>query len=1051
MVEFNSNLFEKAYKKLKSSIYYDKTQLILRSKIVEFESSKENIDKYMAKLFEAFKGKPKPSDKDFPSIDKLISKIDRHAFPKKFTDKKSSIITNTVSDARPIKELQYFIDMPVELHILSVVWLLTIGHEIDSDIYEHSYGNRMRKNLINNVSGQPTYSPYLFEPYFQQYESWRDTAMTEAQKHLGLCQDVVIITMDFKRFYYSVDVDRAAFDALYNQFTEKNNCLECTTNDYKKINDIMFMIVEKYSKLFQSEFGGKLILPIGFLPSNVIANWCLSNFDKAIINVWNPLYYGRYVDDIIIVDKVEKNSKIYKMAKDGDLESNDIINCFLKQCSKCTMINKDSSHYESGFSVIVDEIEAEGGEVSKERLNKVSSYKINPKYNPIENDKSEITVQNDKVKIFYFNSGESDALITCFREEIAKNKSEFRHMPEDESFFQHDDYNEIYALKNCDTINKLRGVDGISIDKYELSKFLGKHLRIGGLIDDKIESRFEEDVLKIFNSHVILENYIMWEKIFEIFVINERFESAKKLAKRIFNSINRINLSETECIESSISSIKETLVTFLYSAMIRSFALVKSKASSNTLVEIYNYILSKGFFLIKLPDTEHTNLCGDDEIRDYINNRTNNYRITRMVDKSVMPIPFDMLKREFASHDNDINLTKFYQVLEVTEDKLDSNYKYYPYMITMYDCSMISCIQEIKKVGNDNPPPFYDLKSIINEQIKIYTDINYVIDSTDCDNIPVDASILDESNNEKDKRVSNGPNKYKVRVGDSKKESLKIAIANAKLDLSNFKKMIKDESNRSYCRYSSLSSIVNQAIDQNADMLVMPESFIPYEWLSTLARTCAKNELAVVTGVEHIKYNGYVLNLTATILPYKEDKHNCAFITFHLKTHYAPIEQEQICGYGLKEVRGSNYELYIWNDCYFPVYCCYELASISDRSLFMSYADMLVAVEWNRDINYYSNILESLSRDIHCYCVQVNSSYYGDSRITKPSKTEDKDIIRTKGGRNSTILVDEIDIKTLRDFQIKEYNLQQHDNQFKPTPPNFNKDIVMKKIRNELK
>ncbi len=41
-----------------------------------------------------------------------------------------------------------------------------------------------------------------------------------------------------------------------------------------------------------------------------------------------------------------------------------------------------------------------------------------------------------------------------------------------------------------------------------------------------------------------------------------------------------------------------------------------------------------------------------------------------------------------------------------------------------------------------------------------------------------------------------------------------------------------------------------------------------------------------------------------------------------------------------------------------------------------------------------------------------------------PSKTEEKDIMRTKGGKNSTILVDEIDIKKIREFQLKDYNLQ---------------------------
>lgn len=222
---------------------------------------------------------------------------------------------------------------------------------------------------------------------------------------------------------------------------------------------------------------------------------------------------------------------------------------------------------------------------------------------------------------------------------------------------------------------------------------------------------------------------------------------------------------------------------------------------------------------------------------------------------------------------------------------------------------------------------------------------------------------------------------------------------------------------------------------------------MPFEWLATVARTCARNNLAIVTGIEHIKIGTQIFNLTAAILPYEDLLNNSAYISFHLKTHYAPSEKQEINGYRLEEVKGKYYELYQWHDCYFPVYCCYELTSITERSIFQSYADFLVAIEWNKDINYYSNILESLSRDIHCYCVQVNSSDYGDSRITKPSRTEEKDIMRTKGGINSTILVDEIDISKIRKFQLKEYNLQAYDKSFKPTPPGFDPEIVREKIK----
>lgn len=290
---------------------------------------------------------------------------------------------------------------------------------------------------------------------------------------------------------------------------------------------------------------------------------------------------------------------------------------------------------------------------------------------------------------------------------------------------------------------------------------------------------------------------------------------------------------------------------------------------------------------------------------------------------------------------------------------------------------------------------------------------------------------------------------FHIVVGNERKKKLKIAIANTKLNHDNFEKLIKDKPNRSYKRYRDVSTLVNQAIEGKADMLVMPEAFVPFEWLTTLARTCARNNLALITGIEHVKIKNRILNLTAIILPYEDWNHKSAYLSFHLKKHYAPSEQEEIQGYRLKEVNGNTYELYEWNGCCFPVYCCYELTSIYDRALFQAYADFLVAIEWNRDVNYYSNILESLSRDIHCYCIQVNSSDYGDSRITQPSRTEEKDIIRTKGGRNSTILIDEIDIERLREFQFKEYALQKKYKDFKITPPEFDKDIIGKKIRGE--
>ena len=110
--------------------------------------------------------------------------------------------------------------------------------------------------------------------------------------------------------------------------------------------------------------------------------------------------------------------------------------------------------------------------------------------------------------------------------------------------------------------------------------------------------------------------------------------------------------------------------------------------------------------------------------------------------------------------------------------------------------------------------------------------------------------------------------------------------------------------------------------------------------------------MAAVVGLEHFTVCGTVYNITATILPYSEKDYKYAYIHFHLKTHYAPHERETIESRGRKIIEGKEYTLFNWNDVWFAVYCCYELTSIKDRALFSSYADAVIAVEWNMDVNY---------------------------------------------------------------------------------------------------
>ena len=389
-------LLEQSYKKLKSSIYFDKTQLILRDKIVqlEAENSIQTIIEDMANKIETKNWE----DLFIPILDSITY----ISFPKSLSPSPeksntsmnpnaATLITNMQNKVISVEDMQYFIDMDIKGYILGIAWILTAGYLIDSNVYEHSYGNRLRKNLLDKESHTPTYSPYLFEPYFQQYESWRDNALEYAKKSLAKQQDVVVLTLDFQRFFYQVNITASALRNAMAKITENT---ELTYPELaKQLTNFVGNVIETYSNKLRSEFksiGNRNILPIGFHPSNILSNLCLKKFDDAMINGWNPLYYGRYVDDIIIVDKVEKNSWVYKQAQEETLSAEDMINYYLL-CSDAwkRILPQKAKKKRHGLLT-----KYENGELE-------SKYMVYKDF--AEFPGSQIIVQNQKVKFFYFN------------------------------------------------------------------------------------------------------------------------------------------------------------------------------------------------------------------------------------------------------------------------------------------------------------------------------------------------------------------------------------------------------------------------------------------------------------------------------------------------------------------------------------------------------------------------------------------------------------------------------------------------------------------------
>lgn len=1094
---------EIAYKKLKNSIFFDKSNVITRNDLVEFEYGDQwenKLKDLAASLTDSAKWESK--------VKEILEAINIFTLPKtinNITDKeKNKVIFNkNYNEKINIKDFQYMIDMPIEGHILGVLWILLIGRYLDEDdkMYKHSYGNRLRRSMFKKGK-KPTYYPGMFEPYFSQYTAWRDNGIDIAREHLDKGDDIIILTMDLQRYYYSVNYQQDEFDNMLQVLKGENDDEESEETDVlTRIHNFVFNVIRSYSCKLRSECNDEglwitdnsiqqnseehanNVLPIGFLPSCILANYRLNVLDKQINSRWNPLYYGRYVDDIIIVDKVEKNSELYKLIYNHNTEASDIIELYLTNCNakKCEACFNQSERDLFCHSNIKQNEDKDDKNVEDQDY-----YYLNPEFLKVplasqSNQNAEtgtmkvngdvyIKVQNKKVRLFVFDSGSSDMLLRYFQNEILKNSSEFRFLAPADTIYSVDSYCKLFDVKYSDSINKISSVKDIAINKFELSKFLGKQMSISMLTDSKDNPNFCE-LLKLMVDDVLIENYMLWERILEVLILRHDKKNLLRFTQNIVDSLRKLTY-KGDASSDKTKICSRDLVRVFYSGLCRVMALTWGPRADSAIKDV-----CKIFNEARLAD--EVTILDEKTIFRF----RKQYCYSRMLNKFLVPLCIesiinklqekikvmedDLEKENPKDKQENIFLFDLKNSLSlISEIDLSTNKYYYsPIVIkpeelkfSMYTAQMFS-----KKNKLEVDEKINKLYALLNYNYK-FNNGNTGGDDYDGDRLDNVVTIVPSNRPDTDKDIytyypDDAIDKTFVAIKGEAKKKLRVAIANTKIYEKYFEDVLKDVYDRSLDRYEKLEEILRLAVKEKVDMIVFPECYLPYEWLARLYRFSATNKIAIISGIEiialnHSDENSFqkdILNLTAVILPYKINNYSFAYMAFHEKIHFSPEEQRMVVNYSHFPREGKTLQMFYWHDVFFSVYCCFEIASISLRSAFKNYLDLFVAVECNKDINYFSNVMESLCRDMHCYCLQVNTSDYGDSRLIKPASSVKMNMMRIKGGCNEAILVEDVDIDGLRNFQRKQYELQRDEkDKFKTTPPGFDVSIVDAKLHKRL-
>lgn len=284
-----------------------------------------------------------------------------------------------------------------------------------------------------------------------------------------------------------------------------------------------------------------------------------------------------------------------------------------------------------------------------------------------------------------------------------------------------------------------------------------------------------------------------------------------------------------------------------------------------------------------------------------------------------------------------------------------------------------------------------------------------------------------------------------------KVDSLEIALTSYKVLGESWsakvKKMQEPDSTRLSRLYMLVNSILNRKIKQ-VDIIVLPELAITDFSLRLISEQLRNSSIALVSGIDYdIDWETRVVrNRLSYVVPIEKNGRLIHLQIIQDKVIPAIHEGNELWKIGklsLKALHSSKFFVK-HKGAIISGLICNEFLNIDYRQKLRGEIDALILLEWNQDINTYNSLVEASANDLHCFIIQVNNRLYGDTRVRAPFRQDyRRDIARVRGGEDDYYVIANLDIKSLRIFQMNHVSPTDDKAVFKPVPTGF----VMKQTR----
>ena len=866
----------------------------------------------------------------------------------------------------------------VNFQILGALWINKVGWKYEKALGKCVYGNRLRrlKDGKPNLSAQGS-----FQFYRRMFAKWKQDGIDCLQETLKR-SSALVMTGDIKSFFHCIKPD-----FLLDPRFLRSNGISLSRSD-RELTRHLIKAISVWANNTPLGTG----LPVGFVASGVIANLALVDFDKCIAGLQDVMFYGRYVDDILIVLRAQnkptsKDAVWQKIARVSDMLS--IVEC----------------------DDVVDE------------RRHVRGIDFRPTYIQKCTD-SNILFCGDKCRFFFLDKLSGPSFVKTLSEQIKTVTSEFRYLPKT-VFNEAEIQSKVQRLvaEEGEPADNFRKIDALVLRRRELKeiiremRFFYRNLPSACWKAQRVS--FYKVVKKHLTTYARFPEYAEneFKQVISLATICGDFEELFDLLSAFEDRVQNILKIPCSYIAGPFDGLvgcdllREKWCDELFSTYARCVKCSLNPSGDNEYNSAYNEFVqkSKQFFGRKLPVGYLAKVTVS---RYAFHDLAFNRLIECLQWEDVRPYATSCdvelgIRHGGLSKDSCINYCfdkEFIACIRGFSRYAFSSWQEYqggiPYGIIFPTRPLAE--KDIPFLGTGLP--LEGIKDIFMAFRGYKLEVAAPTPDGDAEFQPVEVCSISRGSYEKPK----------------------IAL----LNLSTDEDMCCDEiimppSEKYFARFKKIISSFNAIfIRKDVNYILVHELGLPLRWFVALAGCCAENGISLISGttyrvtdrIKQLCKNEIWLSLVCAKGDFKRP-----IITREEKKVFAHREAYDLEKIGYQQdtrLPISRHRVFKHGNFAFSTLICSELTDISNRERLVGCVDALLILAWNKDIGSFASIIESTALDLHAYVVQANNNVYGDSRIRAPERDSwRRDVVRIRGGIGEFWVLGELEVAKLRKFQ----------------------------------